>query len=99
MRLLIMLLLMAPAPLSSQSVDPHHVQEEPIALEEQEPPLADESARTGAKIFEYVESVRAVKAAPASSSAAQPTMGGFLYQVFLAAVTALVTALIWKAVF
>lgn len=33
------------------------------------------------------------------AAVAQPTMGGFLYQVFLAAVTALVTALIWKAVF
>lgn len=33
------------------------------------------------------------------AAVAQPTMSGFLYQVLLAAVTALVTALIWKAVF
>lgn len=37
--------------------------------------------------------------AVAETAARQPTVRGFLYQVLLAATTALVTALIWKAVF
>ena len=37
--------------------------------------------------------------ADAATAAAQPSAGNFLYQVLLAAVTALITALIWRAVF
>jgi hypothetical protein len=42
---------------------------------------------------------RAAAHGNAADSAAQPTVQGFLYHVFLTAVTALVTALIWRAVF
>jgi hypothetical protein len=99
MRLLMLLLLALPAPLLGQAVEPDHSPEETVTLEMEAPEEAEApSARTGASI-EEIHAAPSTMEAASSAVAAQPTMRNFLYQVFLAAVTALITALIWKAVF
>lgn len=93
-----LLLLMAPAPLWSQAADPDPAPVTAAVPEQQEPRLV-EGAELSTPTSLHAAPVRAEEEKPASEAAAQPTMRGFLYQVFLTAVTALITALIWKAVF
>lgn len=99
MRVLMLLLLMAPAPLWSQAADADPEPGDAAVQEQQEPRLVEGWERSTATSIEQAVPLRAEAERSASAAAAQPTMRGFLYQVFLTAVTALVTALIWKAVF
>lgn len=101
MRLLMLPLVLAlPAQLCAQSAEPNAVQEE-IVVAELEESAAVEKPGAGVEGAVARRSVAPAASAKASAetAAAQPSMRNFLYQVFLAAVTALVTALIWKAVF
>lgn len=62
------------------------------------PPSAVEMSDTATASMLPVDT-RVLAPVEGDIAAAQPTVRGFLYQVFLTAVTALVTALVWRAVF
>lgn len=98
--LIVPLVLALPAPLCGQSAEPDPVQEEIVTsrLDEGAPSERADPAMDGAA-SESVPAPAVSRYSSGSTAAAQPTMRNFLYQVFLAAVTALVTALVWKAVF
>ncbi len=97
MPVLLFLLLLAGAPVASQTPPRNAAGASgaPVAATASAPEDVA-PASTGAMLrLERAEAARASDA----GTAAQPTVQGFLYHVFLTAVTALVTALIWRAVF
>jgi hypothetical protein len=94
--LLLLLILVPTVPLASQTatgdLPSSPAVSAPLAAPDAPAATADHSAPSAPLV-----TLREAEAA--EGSAAQPTVQGFLYHVFLTAVTALVTALVWRAVF
>lgn len=98
MRVLILLLLIPSAGWTQARPEPE-VTSEPAAVQAQA--AQPDTVRSGSAM-QPVSTVAAAaerKRDAAAAEVAQPTMRNFLYQILLTAVTALITALIWKAVF
>lgn len=97
MRLLMLLLLVVAAPLAGQEPGPPAVAEEPDVLEPE--PVKENPMQRTVEVSDETRLAPSIIESDSEAAAAQPTMRNFLYQVLLAAVTALITALVWKAVF
>jgi hypothetical protein len=93
--LLLLLILVPTVPLASQTA----TGDLPSSPAVSAPAAADAPAPTADHSAPSAPLVTLREAEAAEGSAAQPTVQGFLYHVFLTAVTALVTALVWRAVF
>jgi hypothetical protein len=93
MRVLLISLLLCASPAWGQSMPIMVPPGQPVPAPPPTEPGAGDLAPAGEEPRLHAAEERA------AAVAAQPTAQGFLYQVLLAAVTALVTALIWKAVF
>lgn len=99
MRVLMLLLLVLSAPLAGQEPEPLAVAEESASLEPEAPPATEIAMPRTAEPSGETTPAPSIVESSTAAAAAQPTMRNFLYQIFLTAVTALITALIWKAVF
>lgn len=97
MPVLLILLLCTTLPLTAQVTTGDPAVRPAISPAAAVPTAQEASQSLGTLPADSVASLHAVEGA--GGAAAQPTVQGFLYHVFLTAVTALITALIWRAVF
>lgn len=100
MRLLLLLLLLlvfaAPGRGQDRPGSAPLPREVPLASQQER---ADTALPAGAELNRSVRLALVREERSPSVGAAQPSMRNFLYQILITAVSALVTALIWKAVF
>jgi hypothetical protein len=96
MRLLLLLLLAAAAPVRGQ-VLPEPTAPRYVSSLLSQPERGDTAHQAAEPARQLRRSAEGGEAR--SAGAAQPSVRNFLYQILITAVSALVTALIWKAVF
>lgn len=97
MRFVIVLLLIAAIPARAQTVADSASTPEPITVQTLEDGFV--SSPSSLEPALQRDGSFTIREYEPSNAIAQRTMSNFLYQVLLAAITALVTALIWKWVF
>lgn len=99
MRLLVVLLLIAAGPARAQTVPDSASMPESITVQTLGDEVVSSPSLSGPEAAAHRAGSFGIREHEPSNAIAQRTMSNFLYQVLLAAVTALVTALIWKWVF